>query len=380
MANWHYYNESKEKIGPITGTELKQLVRQGTITPETFVEDPTGRTGLAKDVNGLKFPKTTSPEPTLSVESDPFTTPAPFDPTAQTTPTPPSAANLFCTNCGNSVAEQAVACMSCGARPTGHKKFCRHCGVGLNPEQVVCVKCGSALNTAGGFQSLGDGMKPVSDFLSTHNMTAGEIAVFAATALAFISFILPWTEATVPMMGKVTSSGFSLYAFLLGILFIHPVWMALKKKRTLHYKVRGYIWGGIGIIAGIAFPLIVIEVNLARVGSELGDQLVQQVARELISAGAGSYVFVGACIVLIVGIALQPRPSSDTKTVKDVCYDWRLIGGILLLFFGIPATFGTFVGTFGILGLIGLTFLPLLVCFLLSPEGERVHFWSKKAS
>jgi hypothetical protein len=58
------------------GKELKQLVQQGTITPQTFVEDPTGRTGLAKDVNGLTFP-----ELTLAVESpsvDNPSTVAPF--------------------------------------------------------------------------------------------------------------------------------------------------------------------------------------------------------------------------------------------------------------------------------------------------------------
>ena len=65
-------------------------------------------------------------------------------------PPPPAPKEVFCTNCGSTVSEQAVACMSCGARPTGHKKFCRQCGVGLNPEQVVCVKCGVSL-TSGGF-------------------------------------------------------------------------------------------------------------------------------------------------------------------------------------------------------------------------------------
>ena len=52
---WHYFDENKEKIGPFSGRELKQLALQGTVTPETFVEDPSGRTGLAKDVTGLKF-------------------------------------------------------------------------------------------------------------------------------------------------------------------------------------------------------------------------------------------------------------------------------------------------------------------------------------
>ena len=64
MANWHYFTESREKIGPITGKELKQLVLQGAVTPETFVEDPQGRTGLAKDIKGLAFP-----EPASSTDS-----------------------------------------------------------------------------------------------------------------------------------------------------------------------------------------------------------------------------------------------------------------------------------------------------------------------
>ena len=57
MATWHYYNENREKFGPIEGKVLKQLAQQGIITPETFIEDPAGRTGLAKDVRGLTFPE-----------------------------------------------------------------------------------------------------------------------------------------------------------------------------------------------------------------------------------------------------------------------------------------------------------------------------------
>ena len=55
MANWHYYNENGEKIGPIRGRDLKQLAQQGTVTPNTRVEDENGRTALAKNVTGLPF-------------------------------------------------------------------------------------------------------------------------------------------------------------------------------------------------------------------------------------------------------------------------------------------------------------------------------------
>jgi hypothetical protein len=96
MANWHYYNENREKVGPITGKELKQLALMGTVTPEHFVEDPTGRTGLAKDVKGLTFAETPLPIPiediplssahpppvganpfTIPIEQNPFTVPVP---------------------------------------------------------------------------------------------------------------------------------------------------------------------------------------------------------------------------------------------------------------------------------------------------------------
>ena len=149
MTNWHYYTETKEKIGPITGKELKQLVQQGVITPETFIEDPHGRTGLAKHVNGLTFPSATSNtflvQPVSEKPSSIVIPVPPVQPAhAQVLP-PAQQQKTYCTNCGNSVSEQAVACMSCGAKPVGHKKFCRQCAAALNPEQVVCVKCNSAV-------------------------------------------------------------------------------------------------------------------------------------------------------------------------------------------------------------------------------------------
>ena len=58
MTHWYYY----EKIS-VTGEELKELAKKGTITPETFIEDPTGRTGLAKDVKGLAFSETLELQP-----------------------------------------------------------------------------------------------------------------------------------------------------------------------------------------------------------------------------------------------------------------------------------------------------------------------------
>lgn len=60
---------------------------------------------------------------------------------------------MHCQTCGKEVAENAVACMSCGCDPRRGDKFCPNCGAEVSAAQVVCVKCGVALKhsaTAGG--------------------------------------------------------------------------------------------------------------------------------------------------------------------------------------------------------------------------------------
>lgn len=135
MANFFYIDSSGKKHGPINGQYLKTLAIQGTITSETIIETENGKSAPARKVSGLTF-----------VETAPSITPPPIMPSSliPTAQVPP-AANPFCTNCGNSVPKQAVACMSCGARPTGQKKFCHQCGISLNPEQIVCIRCGTAI-------------------------------------------------------------------------------------------------------------------------------------------------------------------------------------------------------------------------------------------
>ena len=52
---------------------------------------------------------------------------------------------MYCRVCGKEVAENAVACMSCGCDPRKGDRFCPNCGAEVNAAQVVCVKCGVAL-------------------------------------------------------------------------------------------------------------------------------------------------------------------------------------------------------------------------------------------
>jgi hypothetical protein len=55
MAKWYYFDKNGEKIGAVRGRELKELARQGIVTPETLVEDENGRTVLARKIQGLPF-------------------------------------------------------------------------------------------------------------------------------------------------------------------------------------------------------------------------------------------------------------------------------------------------------------------------------------
>jgi TM2 domain-containing membrane protein YozV len=62
---------------------------------------------------------------------------------------------MFCTNCSNSVAPNAMACTKCGLSPKTAKKFCYNCGAERNPAQIMCVKCGVSL-AGGGSNSSGN--------------------------------------------------------------------------------------------------------------------------------------------------------------------------------------------------------------------------------
>ena len=88
MAKWHFYNASGERIGPIRTRDLVIFVQNGTITPETRIEDASGRTCLAKNARGLQFPETASPEP------NPFATPMP-NAANPFTAVPPTSDNPF---------------------------------------------------------------------------------------------------------------------------------------------------------------------------------------------------------------------------------------------------------------------------------------------
>jgi len=165
MANFFYTDANGQKH-QVNEQQLQALAAKGIIKPDTPLETDTGHQGLAGQIPGLNFNTSPPPPP-----------PPPAQP-AQVAPIP--SANVFCTNCGNSISEQAVACMSCGAKPIGHRKFCRHCGVALNPEQVICTKCGAGIRTTGTFQStISSAMEWQKSGVSTASLVLGGIGMLA---------------------------------------------------------------------------------------------------------------------------------------------------------------------------------------------------------
>jgi len=174
MPNYFYTDASGQKQ-QINDQQLQTLAAKGIITPTTPLETDSGHTGVAGQIPGLNF-NTAAPPP--------------FGQSAVPSP----AANLFCTNCGSPVAEQAIACMSCGAKPVGHRRFCRQCGIALNPEQIVCIKCGAAIKTTGMLQFPGGG-----DF----SYTGKALASLVLGIVGLIAWFIPLIGLPVTVVGLI---------------------------------------------------------------------------------------------------------------------------------------------------------------------------------
>lgn len=52
---------------------------------------------------------------------------------------------MYCRNCSNEVAPQAIACPKCGVPPLKGKNFCNSCGKETHPDAIICIHCGISL-------------------------------------------------------------------------------------------------------------------------------------------------------------------------------------------------------------------------------------------
>ena len=204
MPNFFLVQPDGHKQGPISEEQLKTLASNGDVTPTTLMETDTGHKGVAGQIPGLTFK---------------VNVPAVIGNTRQ---------DVFCTNCGNPISEQAVACMGCGAKPTGHRRFCRHCAAHLGPEQIICTKCGAGITTAGSSRSVGGSIVPG----EKNKIAAGILAIMFGGigvhkfymgswgwGLAFLVNLLLFLPFTIAL--SVVS--FGLLSFLTGLPFMFQV-------------------------------------------------------------------------------------------------------------------------------------------------------------
>ena len=59
MTRFYYFDTYGEKLGPIDSQQLKGLVAQGVVRPDTQLETENGQRGQARQISGL-FPKQVS--------------------------------------------------------------------------------------------------------------------------------------------------------------------------------------------------------------------------------------------------------------------------------------------------------------------------------
>jgi len=232
MPNYFYADVDGQKQGPVDEQQLQELIDQGIINPNTRLVTDTGHKGLAGQIPGLSF---------HSAVSDPF------EQTAQALPVPPPQKQMFCTNCGSSVSEQAVACMSCGARPIGHRKFCRQCAAALNPEQVVCVKCGASISTGGMFQTVTSKVRSVGGGTpgAKSKVTAGLLAILLGGFGVHKFYMGSWGWGLLYLA--------NLFLFLPIAIFLAAITVGLLSPLVMLSGLIASAQGIVGLIEGIIY-------------------------------------------------------------------------------------------------------------------------------
>jgi len=68
--SWYFYDATGAAVGPVSIDDIRQLARQGTITPDTRLKSPTGQVGYAKQLKGLDFGKVTWTQSNVNSTAD----------------------------------------------------------------------------------------------------------------------------------------------------------------------------------------------------------------------------------------------------------------------------------------------------------------------
>jgi len=296
MPNF-FLTDSHGQKHTLTEQQLQALAAQGTITPQTPLETDTGHKGLAGQIPGLKF---NAPSPQYAAQP------------AQA-PVPPSA-NVFCTKCGQPVAEHAVACMSCGMKPTGHKRFCRSCAAPLNPEQVVCIKCGAAL--AGNAQAGKSGAKV--DFSSNSGDLVKKLNLY---------FMVLW----IGIAAAIPTCSLSLYVSMVFLfLLLYQLWKLVPADiaRTTPGKAVGFCF----IPIFCFYWFFVVYKGLAE---DMNEALRQRGIDYQVSEGLGSmipsFILLGFILIMFNGVFTVLGAILDAEVFIIIGFFFNAVGQLLNL-------------------------------------------------
>lgn len=128
---------------------------------------------------------------------------------------------MHCTNCSETISDQAEICPKCGVRTFTVKNHCHHCGTSVNENQEICVACGVSLKNKKNSSSNGEKEPWLMALLSFLILGLGQI-------------ILGQTAKGVTML--VVGVVFAMITFGLSALITLPIsvidaYLIAKKKK-----------------------------------------------------------------------------------------------------------------------------------------------------
>lgn len=123
---------------------------------------------------------------------------------------------MYCRNCANEVAEQAVICVKCGLDPLSGTSFCPYCATESHPAAKICRSCGRPFPVGRGGEA------------AKSKMAAGLLGIFLG-GLGIHRFYLGYTAIGVAqlvlcLLGLatcgITSIAASVWGLIEGILIL----------------------------------------------------------------------------------------------------------------------------------------------------------------
>ena len=135
----------------------------------------------------------------------------------------------------------------------------------------------------------------------------GRIVVAIAATLAFVSFFMPWINVLIikqnlfdyaKMVSDKSMLGTVIWLGPIFLAFIHPAWIMLTKKEIARGdRIRGFVCA----VIGFAWTFFFMQQTQSS---------AQQSGVPGNVIGSGVYLYLCACVVLIVGMVLYDRKQS----------------------------------------------------------------------